>query len=328
MGGHLSTDPQQFPDHHPDMFPSQPAVPLDVSPRHTEKQSVTNDPVIAMMASYPTKIQHKRRDRMIQPTPHSPFAYDPTPGSKLVISPTPKLYNPPVQVRGKRDSDTHDRSDYRAEELKNAVKTVLQTMIENNQHLREVKDTIKQDKSIDPLNYHLNHLLHHPEHDHLLHHPEHDHLPPPVITTKELPAPPGCRSLATKQCVKIPVSVPRQVPYSVCRTVPDVDCVHVLKTVPELQCTPEVFRDCADYEQIVPYLEEDEECEEIIFDQCLEIEEKIPVEVCKTTRKNENAVTINRGTALRKEGEKRRKPITKSKAKEKLASGAASQVKS
>ena len=47
----------------------------------------------------------------------------------------------------------------------------------------------------------------------------------------------------------------------------------------------------------------------------LQIEEKIPVEVCKTTRKNENAVTINRGTALRKEGEKRRKPITKSKGK-------------
>ena len=153
--------------------------------------------------------------------------------------------------------------------LKNVVKEVLLTMFEKNQHLGEVKATIKPDKSVEPVNYHLNLPPESPYHEHH----EHGHLPesPPVITTQELPAPPGCRSLATKECVQIPVSVPRQVPYSVCRTVPDVDCVHVLKTVPELQCTPEVFRDCADYEQIVPYLEEDEECEEIIFDQCLEV---------------------------------------------------------
>ena len=46
-----------------------------------------------------------------------------------------------------------------------------------------------------------------------------------------------------------------------------------------------------------------------------QIEEKIPVEVCKTTRTNENAITINKGTPLRKEGEKRRKAITKSQGK-------------
>ena len=37
------------------------------------------------------------------------------------------------------------------------------------------------------------------------------------------------------------------------------------------------------------------------------------MEVCKTTRKNEAGITLNRGQAVRKEGEKRRKPITKSK---------------
>ena len=37
----------------------------------------------------------------------------------------------------------------------------------------------------------------------------------PVVTTHELPAPEGCRSLAVKECVKIPIVVPRKVPYEV-----------------------------------------------------------------------------------------------------------------
>ena len=67
------------------------------------------------------------------------------------------------------------------------------------------------------------------------------------------------------------MTVPRKVPNSVCRTVPDIDCVLVLKSVPELQCTPEAFRECNDFETKVPYLEEEEECEEIVFDECFEV---------------------------------------------------------
>ena len=67
------------------------------------------------------------------------------------------------------------------------------------------------------------------------------------------------------------MSVPRKVPYSVCRPVPDIDCVNVLKSVPELNCTPEVFRECSDYDKKVPYLEEEDECEEIVFDECFEV---------------------------------------------------------
>ena len=52
---------------------------------------------------------------------------------------------------------------------------------------------------------------------------------------------------------------------------PDIDCVRVLKSVPELQCTPEAFRECTDFETKVPYLAEEEECEEIIFDECFEV---------------------------------------------------------
>ena len=35
---------------------------------------------------------------------------------------------------------------------------------------------------------------------------------------------------------------------------PDVECVNVLKKVPELQCTPEVYEDCNAVEKKVPYL--------------------------------------------------------------------------
>ena len=67
----------------------------------------------------------------------------------------------------------------------------------------------------------------------------------------------------------MPVS--RKVPHSVCHTVPDIDCVRVLKSVPELECTPQSYRECNDFEQKVPYFEEEEECEEVTFDECIEV---------------------------------------------------------
>ena len=56
-----------------------------------------------------------------------------------------------------------------------------------------------------------------------------------------------------------------------CDVVPDVDCVNVLKRVPELQCTPEVYRECNDVEKKIPYLEPAEDCVEITFDECQEV---------------------------------------------------------
>ena len=46
-----------------------------------------------------------------------------------------------------------------------------------------------------------------------------------------------------------------------------------------------------------------------------QIEEKIPVEVCKNIRKNNAGITINRGQAVRKEGEKRRTKVSKDNGK-------------
>ena len=294
---------------------------------------------MAMLVTQPTKATNKNADKnRPRPTP-PPYAYDPTPGSKYLISPTPQSFNRQVaqpsfkpNSRGKRNSefmsDNLEKPNISDDVLKEMVKQVMQTMIANNQQLGEVNATIKHDRSNNAVDYQLKLPTALPYHGHHEHQPEH----PPTITSQELPAPPGCRSLATKECVAIPVSVPRKVPYSVCRTVPDIDCVHVLKSVPELQCTPEVYRDCADYEVRIPYLEEDEECEEIIFDECLEvrcsnrhnvfsdriylqIEEKIPVEVCTTIRNNVEAISLSRGQAVRKEGEKRRQSIPKDKGK-------------
>ena len=64
----------------------------------------------------------------------------------------------------------------------------------------------------------------------------------------------------------------------VCEVVPDVDCVNVLKKVPELQCTPEVFRECNDVEKKIPYLEEAEDCVEVTFDECQEVEINVVID--------------------------------------------------
>ena len=95
--------------------------------------------------------------------------------------------------------------------------------------------------------------------------------PPPLITVEELPSEPGCRTLATKTCYKIPISVPKKVPYETCKEVPAVDCYYVLKEVPELECTPNVREECMDFEKKIPFLEPEERCEEVIFDECVTV---------------------------------------------------------
>ena len=75
----------------------------------------------------------------------------------------------------------------------------------------------------------------------------------------------------------------------------------------------------------IPYLEDAEECEEIFYDDCLEVTESIPgnprpgqstffilffsVEVCTRKRVDEESIFLSRGKVSRKEGEKRRKKI-------------------
>ena len=103
-------------------------------------------------------------------------------------------------------------------------------------------------------------------------HPSLEH--PPIVTSYELPSEPGCRSLATKTCHKIPIIVPKKVPFETCHEVPDVECVTVLKNKPEIECTPEPYEECNDVAKDIPYLEPGEECEEIVFDECVEVKIK------------------------------------------------------
>lgn len=57
----------------------------------------------------------------------------------------------------------------------------------------------------------------------------------------------------------------------VCEVIPEMDCVTVLKKVPETQCTPQVSIECIDVEKIVPYLEPAEDCVEVTFEECQEV---------------------------------------------------------
>ena len=103
--------------------------------------------------------------------------------------------------------------------------------------------------------------------------------PPARVTVTEVAAPPGCRSLATTACRSLPRVSTVKVPQEKCRLEPSVVCDTVLKRVPELVCVPEVMEECNDFPKEIPFLVDEEECEEVVFDECVEVSEKIPVEV-------------------------------------------------
>ena len=99
-------------------------------------------------------------------------------------------------------------------------------------------------------------------------HPPHS----PVVATFELPPHhPGCRSIATKTCEKIPRIIAKKIPHEICKKVPDIECFNVIKEVPELECVPDPYEECSDVAKNIPYLEPAEECEEIFYDDCIEV---------------------------------------------------------
>jgi len=130
---------------------------------------------------------------------------------------------------------------------------------------------------------------------------------PPVISSYQLPAPPGCRSMATKVCQKIPYKVARKVPYPSCKVVPGVECHLELESVPNLKCVPEVSDDCREEEREDLFIVDEEECEEVVYDECVEIEEEIPVQVCTVTKKKSTGIFLQKGQTFRKEGAKSRR---------------------
>ena len=45
----------------------------------------------------------------------------------------------------------------------------------------------------------------------------------------------------------------------------------LLTTLIELECIPEVIRECNDIEKKIPYLVPEDECVEVTFDECVEV---------------------------------------------------------
>ena len=62
-------------------------------------------------------------------------------------------------------------------------------------------------------------------------------------------------------------------PFETCKAAPTVECVTVLKVVPEIASVPEPYTECNDIAIDIPFLEPAEECEEVTFEDCVEVEE-------------------------------------------------------
>ena len=183
--------------------------------------------------------------------PMMPYQYDPTPGPHLgtVSSIAPPLAYTLLHHLGKNTTARRARRSAMFRhgggetagaapseaQLRRIVRGILSSVLGHNQALGRVQATIRDSRSVAPVSFNLNmpqtnHLggALVPDHSHLPppHHPlppphppphphpiphHHHHAKEPVITTHELPAPEGCRSIATKECVKIPIIVPRKV---------------------------------------------------------------------------------------------------------------------
>ena len=72
----------------------------------------------------------------------------------------------------------------------------------------------------------------------------------------------------------MPHIVANKVPYETCEFVPSVKCHLVLKKVAELECVPVVEEECNDFAKEVPYLVGEEECEEVVYDDCFEVSQQ------------------------------------------------------
>ena len=102
-------------------------------------------------------------------------------------------------------------------------------------------------------------------------HPDFQEEYKPTITKVELASPRGCRSFATKECHTVPIVFPKKVPFDNCHDVPAVDCFFVLKNVPDIECSPQPYQDCTDVVKDVPYIGHEEQCEEVTYEECVEV---------------------------------------------------------
>ena len=83
----------------------------------------------------------------------------------------------------------------------------------------------------------------------------------------------------------------------------------VLEPVTEVSCEPVVTQDCRNESVQVPYIKEVQQCDEVTFDECQDVQRSVPVDICKRRRFNEDSIFLSRGKVFRKEGEIRRKTL-------------------
>jgi hypothetical protein len=105
--------------------------------------------------------------------------------------------------------------------------------------------------------------------------------PPPLLHHQELPAPPGCRSLVTQKCHKVPAKVVRKVPAEQCEEVPGVQCHLELVEVEEPECGDVPVEECLDELKETPFLVDTEECEDVPKLVCTEVT-LLPLNLCNT----------------------------------------------
>ena len=88
---------------------------------------------------------------------------------------------------------------------------------------------------------------------------------------QELPAPPGCRSIVTQKCEKVPVKINRKLPDETCEEVPDIVCHLELESYEEPVCQNVAIEECEDVYKEIPFLVDDEKCEDIPRLECQEV---------------------------------------------------------
>ena len=108
------------------------------------------------------------------------------------------------------------------------------------------------------------------------------------VSHQELPSPPGCRSILTQKCQKVGRKINRKLPDETCEEIPDIVCHLELETYEEPVChnvedqvkltniylnfTSQVaIEECEDVYKEIPFLVDDEECEDIPRLECQEV---------------------------------------------------------
>ena len=76
------------------------------------------------------------------------------------------------------------------------------------------------------------------------------------------------RSVVTQQCHKVPELYTKKVPVEECREVPGVACHLQLEMVETPKCYPVPVEECDDILKEIPYLVEEEECNNVPKLEC------------------------------------------------------------